>query len=69
MKKILLSAFLLLCNAAVFAQQNGPVQMADGLRSSGKIYVVVATIAIIFAGLAVYLFMIDSRLRKIEKEK
>jgi len=39
------------------------------LRSSGKIYVVVLTIAIIFAGLALYLFSMDRRLKKIEKEK
>lgn len=69
MKKILVSALLLLCSAAVFAQQGAPIQMADGLRSSGKIYVVVVTIAIIFSGLAIYLFSIDRRLKKIEKEK
>ena len=39
------------------------------MRSSGKIYVVIATIVIIFVGLAIYLFSIDRRLRKIEKEK
>jgi CcmD family protein len=43
--------------------------MADALRSSGKIYVVITTICIIFAGLAIYLFSIDRRLKKIEKEK
>jgi CcmD family protein len=43
--------------------------MADIFRSSGKIYVVVATIVIIFVGLAIYLFSIDRRLKKIEKEK
>ena len=43
--------------------------MADALRSSGKIYVVVAIVAIIFTGLAIYLFTIDRRLKKIEKEK
>ncbi|ASU35358.1 hypothetical protein MuYL_3473 [Mucilaginibacter xinganensis] len=53
---------------AVFAQGNG-VEMADELRSSGKIYVVVTIIVIIFVGLALYLFSIDRRLKKIEKEK
>jgi CcmD family protein len=43
--------------------------MADALRSSGKIYVVIAIIVIIFTGLAIYLFSIDRRLKKIEKEK
>jgi CcmD family protein len=43
--------------------------MADEMRSSGKIYVVIGTIVIVFAGLAIYLFSIDRRLKKIEKEK
>ena len=59
---------LLWCIAA-FGQQTQSVEMADTMRSSGKIYVVIATIVIIFAGLAVYLFTIDRRLKRIEKEK
>jgi CcmD family protein len=43
------------------------VQMDDTLRSSGKIYVVIITIAIVFIGLAIYLFSIDRRLKKLEK--
>ena len=69
MKKIFLLAPLLLGYVAAFAQQNQPVEMADAMRSSGKIYVVIATIVIIFVGLAIYLFSIDRRLKKIEKEK
>ena len=69
MKKILLSALLLLSFMGVFAQQNQPVEMADEMRSSGKIYVVIATVTIIFVGLAIYLFSIDRRLKKIEKDK
>lgn len=69
MRKILVFAFLLLSYTATFAQQNAPVEMADEMRSSGKIYVVIATIVIIFAGLAIYLFSMDRRLKKIEKEK
>jgi CcmD family protein len=69
MRKILLSAFLLLGYITAFAQQAAPVEMADELRSSGKIYVVIAIIVVIFIGLAIYLFAIDRRLKKIEKEK
>jgi len=69
MKKILLSALLLLGYITAFAQQAQPVEMADALRSSGKIYVVIAVVVIIFIGLAIYLFSIDRRLKKIEKEK
>ncbi|RYE09913.1 MAG: CcmD family protein, partial [Sphingobacteriales bacterium] len=42
---------------------------ADTLRQSGGIYVVVSTLAIVFIGLAIYLFAIDKRLKKIENEK
>jgi CcmD family protein len=67
MKKLLILLCLALCNIAAFAQQPNNVDMADTLRSSGKIYVVIATICIIFVGLAIYLFSIDRRLKKIEK--
>mgnify|MGYP003941938663 CR=1 FL=1 len=43
--------------------------MATGLRSSGKIYVVVAVLAVLFIGLAVYLFTLDKRLTKLEKQR
>lgn len=67
MKKVLVLIALILSSAMVFAQNSAQPEMADALRSSGKIYVVVATIAIIFIGLAIYLFSIDRRLKKIEK--
>ncbi|GAC1308891.1 MAG: hypothetical protein NVSMB24_23360 [Mucilaginibacter sp.] len=69
MKKLAFLAFLLLGYIAAFAQQAQPVEMADTMRSSGKIYVVIVTIIIIFAGLAIYLFTIDRRLKKLEKNK
>ena len=69
MKKLIFILFLLFSGIAVFAQADPSVEMADTFRSSGKIYVVIATIAIVFVGLAIYLFSIDSRLKKIEREK
>ncbi len=57
----------MLTTIQLFAQDNG-VEMADTLRSNGKIYVVVACIVIILVGLLAYLFSIDKRLKKIEKE-
>jgi len=44
------------------------VEMADTMRANGKIYVVVAVLAIIFAGIVVYLVGLDRKLRKLEKE-
>jgi len=67
MKKILFSLILMFATVQLFAQDNG-VEMADTLRSNGKIYVVVACIVIILVGLLAYLFSIDKRLKKIEKE-
>lgn len=69
MKKLISLITLLFVFTAVFAQEPQSVEMADQLRQSGKIYVVVVTLAIIFVGLAVYLFAIDKRLKKIENEK
>jgi CcmD family protein len=69
MKKFLTLILLLVSFLTTYAQQQPAVEMADALRSSGKIYVVIAIIVIIFIGLAIYLFSIDRRLKKIEKEK
>ena len=67
MKKLNLLLLALLSYVSVYAQGGNATEMADALRGSGKIYVVVLTIAIIFVGLAIYLFSIDRRLKKIEK--
>lgn len=65
-KKIgLLFSFLFVCLFA-FAQNN-EVPMADGLRRDGKIFVVVAVIVTIFAGIILYLIRLDKKLTKLEK--
>lgn len=69
MKKLVSLIMMMLCFVAVKAQNGQDVEMADTMRSSGKIYVVIGTIVIVFTGLAIYLFSIDRRLKKIEKEK
>lgn len=42
--------------------------MADAFRSEGKIYVVVAVLGLVFAGLCTYLIMIDRKVAKLEKQ-
>jgi CcmD family protein len=42
-------------------------QMADVMRSNGKIYVVVTVLMIIIAGLFIYLINLDRKLSRIEK--
>ena len=48
------------------AQQDNVVEMADVMRSNGKIYVVVAVLATIFIGLMIYLIRIDKKVQKLE---
>jgi uncharacterized membrane protein YcjF (UPF0283 family) len=67
-KKVLLSFSLLLFSLAIFAQGNKDVEMADTMRSNGKIYVVVAVILTIFAGIILYLIRLERKLSKLEKE-
>jgi CcmD family protein len=64
MKKLLCLMLLLTGYASAYAQD---VEMADTMRSNGKIYVVIGTIAIVFIGLAIYLFTMDRRLTRLEK--
>lgn len=66
MKKTALLIIVLICSLTVFAQDNG-IDMAETLRSSGKIYVVVAVMLLLFISFILYLFSIDSRLKKLEK--
>jgi CcmD family protein len=49
----------------IFGQEK--VEMADKLRSDGKIYVVVAIIIIILIGLFIYLFSMDKKVKNLEK--
>jgi len=68
MRKISRTAFaflLVLASPALRAQQE--VTMADTLRSEGKIYVVVAIMLVIFAGIIAYLFSIDRKVTRLEK--
>ena len=76
MKKLLTIAFLVFSLSA-FAQEkipvteadysNNEVEMADLMRSNGKIYVLVGVIVIIFAGITVYLISTDRKISKLEK--
>jgi len=66
MKRFLSVLAMLVAALQGFAQQGNEVEMATDLRSSGKIYVVVIVVCVIFIGLILYLFSIDRRLKKIE---
>ena len=64
-KRILTTIFLLLITIIT---ANAQPEMADKLRAEGKIYVVVMVLATIFAGIFVYLVMLDRKISKLEKE-
>ena len=70
MKKLIPLITLLLIATTMFAQDttaNEP-EMADKLYADGRIYVVVAVVATIFAGIIVYLINLDSKISKLEKQ-
>ncbi|PZX58178.1 CcmD family protein [Algoriphagus chordae] len=46
---------------------NSSVEMADLMRSNGKIYVLVGVILIIFVGILFYLISTDRKISKLEK--
>ncbi|HYF29730.1 MAG TPA: CcmD family protein [Chitinophagaceae bacterium] len=74
MKKIISLLFLLCAVLVAFAQggntgADGPVEMADAMRSNGKIYVVVAVLLTILLGLFIYLFRLDRKISRLEKDK
>ncbi|MBC8110399.1 MAG: CcmD family protein [Verrucomicrobia bacterium] len=66
MRKWVLMLFCLICFANLYAQQT--VEMADVMRSNGKIYVVVGVIALLMAGIIVFLINLDRKISKLEKE-
>ncbi|MFM7195465.1 MAG: CcmD family protein [Bacteroidota bacterium] len=43
-------------------------EMADGLRAEGKIYVLVAIILVILAGLIYFVLRLDNKLSRLERD-
>jgi hypothetical protein len=52
--------------APVPASQN--IEMADRMRSDGKIYVVVGCVLVVLAGVLFYLVSIDKKVSRLEKQ-
>jgi hypothetical protein len=65
-KKIFFVFAALFFNSLLFAQE--PSGTDEIMRSNGKIYVVVAVCLTILIGLFVYVFLVDRKISKIEKE-
>ncbi|CAN5451491.1 hypothetical protein BH10BAC4_BH10BAC4_24790 [soil metagenome] len=64
MKKLSSILFALLLAIPAYSQE---VEMADKLRSEGKIYVLVAIVLVILVGLVSYLVVIDRKTTRLEK--
>lgn len=67
-KKAIYMLCLLLSSLFATAQSPAGASMADEFRSQGKIYVVIAVLAIIFLAIIVYMISLDLKLRKVEKK-
>ena len=65
MKKIKITFCLVILSVYNVAAEGVVV---DFLRSTGKIYSVVAVICIMFVGLALYMFRLDRKISKIENQ-
>jgi uncharacterized membrane protein len=70
MKTKILSFIFSIFSLEIYAQalSNQSSNMAEGMRSNGKIYVVVAVVVTILSGLIAYLIKIDKNLTSLEKE-
>ena len=69
-RKTFVATLLLLINFFTQAQETtDTVDMADTMRSNGKIYVVVAVILTIFSGIIIYLIRLDRKMTKLEKNQ
>jgi CcmD family protein len=62
------TASLLAVLLLLFSSLPALAQDADFMRSTGKIYVVVAVILAIFIGLVIYLIRLDRKLTKLENQ-
>lgn len=66
MKKLLCILVILFFGTYIQAQGNGSSNL---MRENGKIYVVIAVALTILAGLILYLFRLDRKISKLEKNK
>jgi len=64
---VLLVAINSIATAWAQTETDAP-EMADALRQNGKIYVVVAAVTIIVAGMLLYLISLDRKVSRLEKE-
>ena len=67
--KIILFTILSLLPFQIFSQNSAEVEMADGLRTNGKIYVVVIGLVVILTGVIIFLIRIEKKLWRLENRE
>jgi hypothetical protein len=58
----------ILAAAGTFAQQPAPNWLEETMYSSGKINTVIAVVAVLLVGLAMWLFSMDRRIERMEQK-
>ena len=66
--RALFSTLFIFLTGFIFGQEPDKVEMADTMRSNGKIYVVIAVLAIVLLMLFIYLISIESKVKKLEEK-
>lgn len=67
-RQSLLAATLLISLCGI-AQSNDAINKGDVMRSEGKIYVVMAVVITILAGLILFVVRLDRKMARMEKER
>ncbi|SHG59867.1 hypothetical protein SAMN04488109_1012 [Chryseolinea serpens] len=66
--KLIFFLALILSSYKSYCQTNAPVEMADTLRSNGKIYTVVIGLVVILTGVVLFLLRVDKKVRDLGKK-
>ena len=61
-------SLLILFVLATITSANAQTESPDFMRSTGKIYVTIAVLCIIFSGIVLFLIHLDRKLTRLEKE-
>jgi len=63
-----LALLLLFLQTSAVQAQEYQIEMADTMRSNGKIFVVITCAFLVLAVMTIYLFSIDKRISQLEKK-
>ncbi len=66
--KLPMLLFVFMLASVMSASAQSEIDMADIMRSNGKIYVVVAVAALVMFGILVYLAVLDRKISAMEKK-